>query len=178
MVVSLRLCAAPMPCGFQELLTSVVAVGARLSPQPPSRTTGRPPAPPPPYSFPHRPSTSPSTSRCRREQQYAKRPCIAILCVGVQSLIVRAVLRAEKMNRVRNANRNEPSRGRSLLHGQGMDTTQDHGSTIEQCLAVGGGWWLVAVDGGRWLAVVGGSEGLCLRAVLNAKKKSFGGQPC
>ena len=52
------------------------------------------------------------------------------------------------------ANRNECSRGRSLLHGQVLDTTQDHRTTIEQWWAVGVGWWLVAAGGGRW--AVGG----------------------
>ena len=43
--------------------------------------------------------------------------------------------------RARNANRNEPSRGRSLLHGQDMGKAQDHRSNSEQWLAIGGGWW-------------------------------------
>ena len=38
-------------------------------------------------------------------------------------------LRENKKNRVRDANRNERSRGRFLLHGQDMDKTQDHRST-------------------------------------------------
>ena len=45
---------------------------------------------------------------------------------------------------LRNANRNERSHGRSLLHGHGNFST----SKI-------GGWRLVAVDGGWWLAVAG-----------------------
>ena len=44
---------------------------------------------------------------------------------------------------------------RSLLHGQDRDKTQDHRSSIEQWLAVGGGWWLVAVGGERWVTVGG-----------------------
>ena len=43
-----------------------------------------------------------------------------------------------------NANRNEPSRGRSLLHGQDMGETQNH-RIVEQWLAVGGGWWFVVL---------------------------------
>ena len=59
-------------------------------------------------------------------------------------------LRGKK--RVRNANRNEPSRERSLLHDQDMDKTQDHRTTVKQRSAVGGGWWLVAVGGWRLAA--------------------------
>ena len=66
----------------------------------------------------------------------------------------RAVVKG-KEKRVRNANRNEASQEHSPAawsrHGQ--DT--GHRSGIEQCLAVGGGWWLVAVGGWR-LVVVGG----------------------
>ena len=51
--------------------------------------------------------------------------------------------------RVRNANRNESSRGRSLLRGQDMGNTQDHRNGIEQRLAVGGWWSLGAVLKGR-----------------------------
>ena len=36
---------------------------------------------------------------------------------------------------VRNANRHERSRGRSLLHGQDMGKTQDHRKNIKQWLA-------------------------------------------
>ena len=90
-------------------------------------------------------------------------------------VVARAVLKGGKVG-VRNANRNEPSRGRSLRHGQDMGKTQNHRSSIEQWLAVGGGWRLVAV-GGWWLVavgdwwrlVVGGPRGLSLRAVLNQK---------
>ena len=92
-----------------------------------------------------------------------------------------AVLRGK---RVRNANRNERSRGRSLLHGEDMGNTQNHSNSIEPWLAVGGGWrwmavgsqWLVtagrwrsAVGGGRRLAV-GGPSGLSLTVVLNKNK--------
>ena len=55
---------------------------------------------------------------------------------------------------LRSANRNKPSRGRSLLHGQGMGKTEDHRSIVEQWLAVGGGCRL-AVGGGCRLAVGG-----------------------
>ena len=55
---------------------------------------------------------------------------------------------------VRNANRNECSRGRSLLHRQDMGKTQNHKNSIELRLAAAGGWQLVA--GGWWLVVVGG----------------------
>ena len=58
---------------------------------------------------------------------------------------------------LRNANRNERSRGRSLLRGQDMGKTQYDRNGVEQWLAVGGGWRL-AVGGGWWLAV--GSWGL------------------
>ena len=54
-----------------------------------------------------------------------------------------------------NANRNEPSQGRSLLHGHDKDKTQDHRSIVEKWwLAVGGCWGLVTVCGWR-LAVRG-----------------------
>ena len=64
----------------------------------------------------------------------------------------------KRMGGFRNTIRNEPSRGRSLAHGLAMDKTQDHRSTIDQWLAVGGGWWLMAVTVGGWwrVAVVGG----------------------
>ena len=55
----------------------------------------------------------------------------------------------------RNANRNQRSWGRSLLHGRDMDKTQDHRNGVGQWVAVGGGWRLAAVGGWR-LAVVGG----------------------
>ena len=68
----------------------------------------------------------------------------------------RALLKGAKTKkRGRTANRNEASRQRSLLHGQDLDKTQDHKTTVKQRLAVGGGWWLVAVGGWRW-AVGGG----------------------
>ena len=50
--------------------------------------------------------------------------------------------------RVRNANRNECSRGRRLLHGQDIRKTQNRRDSGEQCLAVGGSWRLAV--GGRW----------------------------
>ena len=55
---------------------------------------------------------------------------------------------------MRNANRNERSRGRPLLHGQDMGRAQDHRGITEQWFAVGG-WRLVAVGGWRLLAVGG-----------------------
>ena len=58
-----------------------------------------------------------------------------------------------KKERVRDTNRNERSRGRSLLHGHDMGKTQDHRNSVEQWWAVGGGWRLAV--GGCWrLAVV------------------------
>ena len=57
----------------------------------------------------------------------------------------------KKKKRVRNANRNERSRGRSLLTGHGTFSTSKVG-----------GWRLVAV-GGPW--------GLSLRAVLNKNEE-------
>ena len=61
---------------------------------------------------------------------------------GVQGGLYRG-----KTKRIRNANRNERSRERSLLHGQDMGKTQNHRQSTEQWLAVDGGW--------RWLAVGG-----------------------
>ena len=49
----------------------------------------------------------------------------------------------------------ERSRGRSLLHGQDTGKTQNHRNSIEQWLAVGGGWRLAAVGGWRLVAVGG-----------------------
>ena len=82
--------------------------------------------------------------------------------------MARAVLQGEKQKRIRNANRNKRSRGRSLLHGQDMGKTQDRRPSIEQWLAVGGGWRLAV--GGGWRLAVGGPWGLSLKAVLNKKK--------
>ena len=65
----------------------------------------------------------------------------------------RGVLRSEKKRRLGNANRNV--QGRCLLHGHDMGKTQDHRNSVEQWLAVGGGWLLV-VGGGWRLVVVGG----------------------
>ena len=56
-----------------------------------------------------------------------------------------------------------------VLHGQDMDKTQYHRSTIERLLAVGGGGRL-AVGSWRRLAV-GGSQGLSFRVALNERKK-------
>ena len=49
--------------------------------------------------------------------------------------------------RVRDTNKIERSRGRSLVHGQDMGKTQDHRSTVERWLTVGG-WRRLAV--GSW----------------------------
>ena len=54
-----------------------------------------------------------------------------------------------KKGGARNANRNKRSLGCSLLHVQDMGKTQNHRNSIEQRLAVGGGWRLAAV-GGWW----------------------------
>ena len=48
--------------------------------------------------------------------------------------------------------------GDALLHGRDMGKTQDHRNSVEQFLAVGGGWRLVVLGG------------LSLRAVLGTKK--------
>ena len=71
--------------------------------------------------------------------------------------VTRAALQGEK--RVHNANENERSRGRSLLHGQDMDKTQHHRGSIAAvavAVAVGGlaVGRLVAVSG--WRLAVGG----------------------
>ena len=66
----------------------------------------------------------------------------------------RAALQEEKG--VHNVNRNERSRERSLLHGQDTGKTQDHGSSVEEGLAVGGGWRRLAAVDGWQLAVDGG----------------------
>ena len=66
----------------------------------------------------------------------------------------------EEKKNLRNANRNERSRGRHLLHGTGPSPLQR--------LAVGGSWrlavdgsWRLAV-GGLWQLVVGGWWGLAV----------------
>ena len=76
----------------------------------------------------------------------------------INTIMVAAITQAPPHQKIRgggsilrNANRNERSRGRSLLHGQGMGKTQDHKNSIEQWLAVGG-WWRLAVGGGWRLA--------------------------
>ena len=66
----------------------------------------------------------------------------------------------EKGGGGRNTNRKEGSQGRSLLHGQDIGKTQNHRNSVEQWLAVGGGWQLAV--GGWW----------SLGAMLN--KKNFG----
>ena len=59
-----------------------------------------------------------------------------------------------KQKRARNANRNGHSRGRSVLFARDVGETEDHRSTIEEWVAVGG-WRFVAVGGWRRLAVGG-----------------------
>ena len=85
------------------------------------------------------------------------RGCVRV-CVRGRGEGGRTVLEATKYTKknVRNANRNERSQGRSLLHGQDRGTTQDHRNGIEQRLAVGGWRRLAAVGGWRRLAAVGG----------------------
>ena len=53
-----------------------------------------------------------------------------------------------KGKKVRDAKTNERSQGRSLLHGQDRDKTQHRRRSIEQWLAVGGGWRWAAGGGG------------------------------
>ena len=74
----------------------------------------------------------------------------------------------KKRKKVRNANRNERSQGRSLLRGHGTFSTSKVGGWRQ---LKAGGWWLVA-SGGWQLAVDGGPWGLSLRAVLNKHKIS------
>ena len=93
----------------------------------------------------------------------------------------RAVLKEKSL---RNAHRNERSRGRSLLRGQDMGKTQETVLNNGGRLAVGGwrlavgGWWRLAVGGwwrlavgDWWLVAVGGPWGLSSRAVPNKNKK-------
>ena len=70
---------------------------------------------------------------------------------------------------LRNANRKEGSRGRSLLHGHETFSTSKVGG---RWLVAVGEWRLVAV--GRWwrLAVGGGWRSVVPRAVFSKKKKS------
>ena len=85
-------------------------------------------------------------------------------CLWLACGKTRAVLEGKKKRRkVRNANRNERSRVRSLLHGQHMGKTQNDRNSIEQWLAVGGHWrWQLVVGGGggRWRLAVSGWERL------------------
>ena len=64
-------------------------------------------------------------------------------------------LQLRKTKKVRNANRNERSRGRFLLHDQDMGKTQNHRNSIEKQLAIGGGWRLAVCGGWRRLAADG-----------------------
>ena len=70
--------------------------------------------------------------------------------------------RGKRKKKVRSANRNERSQGRSPLHGHDMGKTQDH---RKHDWTVVGGWWRLAV--GRW----------SLGAVLNKKKWGCEGHP-
>ena len=81
--------------------------------------------------------------------------------LGIKAKLPRAVLKGET-KKVRNANRNEGSRGRSLLHGPGTFSTSKVG-----------GWWLVAV-GGWWRLAVGSwwSLGALLTGCSQQKNKS------
>ena len=81
----------------------------------------------------------------------------------------------EGRKRVRNPNRNEPSRGHSPLHGQDVGKTREAVLNNRWRLAAVGCWWqlaegLAVVGGSRWLAV-GGPWGLSSRAVLKQKKQ-------
>ena len=82
--------------------------------------------------------------------------------IKVGSQIVRCMpgLSLREKHRVRNANRNERSRGRSLLHGQDIGKTQDHRKSIEQLQMVGG--WRLAVGGSRRLVAVGSGQPLAV----------------
>ena len=79
----------------------------------------------------------------------------------------RAVLKG-RGGELRNANRNERSRGRSLLHGHGTFSTSKVGGWRLTAvgggwrLAVGDGWRLAAVGAGRLVVPGGCSEGLSL----------------
>ena len=93
--------------------------------------------------------------RGRREVGARRRTCARAawgLGVGGRAVLIGGV----RPKRVDKANGNERSRGRSLLHGQGMGKTQHHRNNIEQGLAVGG-----------WRRSLG--------AVLNIKKRGGNG---
>ena len=79
----------------------------------------------------------------------------------------------KKRKGVRTANRNERSRGRCLLHSQGMGRTQDHRNSTEHWLAVGG-WRWVAPRLRRLietqLSLRNGGIGRCAHATHASKK--------
>ena len=114
-----------------------------------------------------------------RQVMYLMGPCIVSRC----SLRHRAFLKGGQKKRVRNINRNERSRARSVLHGHGTFSTSKVGGWRLVIvgwwrLVVGswrvvpfGGWWQLAAVGG-WQLAVGGPWGLSLKAVLNKKKNS------
>ena len=77
--------------------------------------------------------------------------CVVVLTLSAQQAAPGLSVRGG--GGVRNANRKQRSRGRSLLHGQDMGRAQDHRSGIEQC--------------GGWRLAVGGPWGLSFKAVLN-----------
>ena len=91
----------------------------------------------------------------------AHSPCTCQAHAGLDFPSPGLSLRGKK-KRVRNAKRNDRSRGRSLLPGHGAIFTSKIGGWW---LAVGGGWRLAADGGWRRLAV-GVPWGLSLRAVL------------
>ena len=88
----------------------------------------------------------------------------------------RAVLRGGGGD-LRNTNRNEGSRGRSLLPGLGTFSTSKVGGWW-RLVAVGGGWWRLVTFGGWRLVAAGGWRfvvpgGLSLRAVLGKQKENL-----
>ena len=66
----------------------------------------------------------------------------------------RGVLKVKQKKNIRNANRNERSRGRSLPPGHGTFSTSKVGGWWR--LAAVGGWWGLAVGGWRLVAVGSG----------------------
>ena len=76
---------------------------------------------------------------------------VRLQCTTTPLLLPGSSLRGKKKEeRVRNDNRNDGSRGRSLLHGQDMGKTQNYGTVLNngrRLVAVGGGWRLVVLRG-------------------------------
>ena len=68
---------------------------------------------------------------------------------------------------VRNAKKNDRSRGRTLLHGQDMNKKREHRNSVEQWLAAVGGGRLVV---GGWRLVVG-----CWRLAVGGWRLAVGG---